>query len=285
MKLVLSELFTILGILLFSISILLGTHMYQVYFNNENTLLIAYTYLNMSIVSLDMMRICCFCCCCSHINSHNQVRGHRTGSSHSEAEEHPRETQTTRRWYTRISQLTQFMSPPDTYKKWNRESAYEVPGPYWCIRLTTRPWKSRPVYLSDWPLLTAPYSSGESTDVWLTAIDRPVQLERVLVSVGPPLTAPFISRALVSDWPLLTTLCSSSDRIDVTRNLASNCRQLVRVGGWRVLEATRQGPSLGSFRFLVFVGFELKHVKIVLKPTIFIIQDQPTHERIRLPIS
>ena len=22
------------------------------------------------------------CCCCSHINSHNQVRGHRTGSSH-----------------------------------------------------------------------------------------------------------------------------------------------------------------------------------------------------------
>ena len=24
---------------------------------------------------------CCCCCCCSHINSHNQVRGHRTGSS------------------------------------------------------------------------------------------------------------------------------------------------------------------------------------------------------------
>ena len=33
--------------------------------------------------------------CCSHINSHNQVRGHRTGSSHSGAEEYPREkTQT-----------------------------------------------------------------------------------------------------------------------------------------------------------------------------------------------
>ena len=30
---------------------------------------------------------CCWCCCCcSHINSHNQVRGHRTGSSHFEAE-------------------------------------------------------------------------------------------------------------------------------------------------------------------------------------------------------
>ena len=34
---------------------------------------------------------CCCCCCCSHINSHDQVRGHRTGSSHSGAEEYPRE--------------------------------------------------------------------------------------------------------------------------------------------------------------------------------------------------
>ena len=34
------------------------------------------------------------CCCCSHINSHNQVRGHRTGSSHSGAEENPREKHT-----------------------------------------------------------------------------------------------------------------------------------------------------------------------------------------------
>ena len=35
---------------------------------------------------------CCCCCCCrrSHINSHNQVRGHRTGSSRSGAEEYPR---------------------------------------------------------------------------------------------------------------------------------------------------------------------------------------------------
>ena len=30
----------------------------------------------------------------SHINSHNQVRGHRTGSSHSGAEEYPREKHT-----------------------------------------------------------------------------------------------------------------------------------------------------------------------------------------------
>ena len=37
---------------------------------------------------------CCFCCR-SHINSHNQVRGHRIGSSHSGAEEYPRgKTQT-----------------------------------------------------------------------------------------------------------------------------------------------------------------------------------------------
>ena len=31
---------------------------------------------------------------------------------------HPREkTQTNQRWYTHISQLTEFMPPPETYKK------------------------------------------------------------------------------------------------------------------------------------------------------------------------
>ena len=39
------------------------------------------------------------------------------------------------------------MSPPETYKKRNREPAYDVPGPYWCIRLTTRAWKNRPYRL------------------------------------------------------------------------------------------------------------------------------------------
>ena len=54
--------------------------------------------------------------CCSHIYSHNQVRGHRTGSSHSGAEEYPREkTQTNQRWYTHISQLTQPMPATYTY--------------------------------------------------------------------------------------------------------------------------------------------------------------------------
>ena len=35
--------------------------------------------------------------CCSHINSYtcNQVRGHRTGSSHSGVEEYPREKKST----------------------------------------------------------------------------------------------------------------------------------------------------------------------------------------------
>ena len=60
---------------------------------------------------------CCCCCCCHfHINSHNQVRGHRTGPSHSGAEEYPREKNTNQRWYTHISQLTQFMPPPETFK-------------------------------------------------------------------------------------------------------------------------------------------------------------------------
>ena len=58
----------------------------------------------------------CCCCCCSHIISHKQVRGHRTGSSHSGAEEYPRENTHNPRWYTHISQLTQFMPPPVTYK-------------------------------------------------------------------------------------------------------------------------------------------------------------------------
>ena len=58
------------------------------------------------------------CCCCSHINSHNQVRGHRTGSSHSVwSWGIPRGNNTNSpRWYTHISQLTQFMPPPETYK-------------------------------------------------------------------------------------------------------------------------------------------------------------------------
>ena len=58
----------------------------------------------------------CCRCCCSHINSHNQVRGHRTGSSHSGAEEYSRGNTHNPRWYTHISQLTQFMPPPETYK-------------------------------------------------------------------------------------------------------------------------------------------------------------------------
>ena len=56
-------------------------------------------------------------CCCSHIISRNQVRGHRTDSSHSGAEEYPRrKTQSNQRWYTHVSQLTQFMPPPKTYE-------------------------------------------------------------------------------------------------------------------------------------------------------------------------
>ena len=55
-------------------------------------------------------------CCCSHINSHTQVRGHRTGSGHSGAEEYPRKKNTNQRWYTHRSRLKQFMPPPGQYK-------------------------------------------------------------------------------------------------------------------------------------------------------------------------
>ena len=45
------------------------------------------------------------CCCCSHINSHNQVRGKRTGSSHSGAEEYPNWTSdpNSRSWHKQLS--------------------------------------------------------------------------------------------------------------------------------------------------------------------------------------
>ena len=85
-------------------------------------------------------------CCCSHINSHNQVRGHRTGSSHSGAEEYPREkTQTTLcgTWCTHISQLTQFMPPPKTYKSEIGSQSTMCQVCTWCIRLITRAWKNR----------------------------------------------------------------------------------------------------------------------------------------------
>ena len=43
-------------------------------------------------------------CCCSHINSHNnQVRGHRTGFSHSGAEKYLKKTQTNQRSFIQIA--------------------------------------------------------------------------------------------------------------------------------------------------------------------------------------
>ena len=48
-------------------------------------------------------------CWCSHINSHNQIRGHRTGSSHSGVEEcgsiPQGKTQANQKWYTHISYI------------------------------------------------------------------------------------------------------------------------------------------------------------------------------------
>ena len=43
---------------------------------------------------------------CSHINSHDQVRGHRTGSTHSGAEEYPREQHKQTKGGTRIDYIT-----------------------------------------------------------------------------------------------------------------------------------------------------------------------------------
>ena len=57
------------------------------------------------------------CCCCSHINSHNQVRGHRTDSSHSGAEEYPREKHTQPKVvHAYITADAMPPPPPETYK-------------------------------------------------------------------------------------------------------------------------------------------------------------------------
>ena len=48
------------------------------------------------------------------------------------------------RWYTHISQLTQFMPPPETYKsEIGSQSTMYVPGPGRCIRLTTHAWRNQ----------------------------------------------------------------------------------------------------------------------------------------------
>ena len=57
-------------------------------------------------------------CCCSHMNSHNQVRGHRTGSSHSGMEEYPREKThkpTVVHAYIIVDAI--LMPPPEKHKK------------------------------------------------------------------------------------------------------------------------------------------------------------------------
>ena len=77
--------------------------------------------------------------------SHDQVRGHRTGSNHSGAEEIPQgKTQTTQggtRIY--IPQLTQFMPPPETHKCEIGSQSTMCKVYTWCVRLITRAWENR----------------------------------------------------------------------------------------------------------------------------------------------
>ena len=51
------------------------------------------TYRFFGVCHVAAFALCC-CCCCSHINSHNQARGQRTGSSPSGVEEYPTEKST-----------------------------------------------------------------------------------------------------------------------------------------------------------------------------------------------
>ena len=47
------------------------------------------------------------------------------------------------RWYTHISQLMQFMPPPETYKSEIGSQSTMCQVYTWCIRLITRAWKNR----------------------------------------------------------------------------------------------------------------------------------------------
>ena len=86
---------------------------------------------------------CCCCCCCFRINSHNEVRGHRTGSSHSGAEEYPGEEHKQPTMVHAYITFDAIHASTRNISKWNRESVYDVPGPHRCIRHITHAWKNR----------------------------------------------------------------------------------------------------------------------------------------------
>ena len=83
-----------------------------------------------------------YCCCCPHINSHYQVRGHRTGST-LELRNILGKNTSNPRWYTHISQLTQFMPPAETHKSEIGSQSTVCQVYTWCIRLITCAWKKR----------------------------------------------------------------------------------------------------------------------------------------------
>ena len=83
---------------------------------------------------------CCCCCCCSHINSHNQVRGHRTGSS--QLRNTPGINTHNPRWYTHISHLTQ----------WPHQKHIKVKS-----GISLRCARSRPVHTSHYSRLEKPH--------------------------------------------------------------------------------------------------------------------------------
>ena len=76
--------------------------------------------------------LCCCCCCCCHINLHNQVRGHRTGSSHSGVEEY--------QVCTTQPVVVYFFSQTSTFqlldKPWSQVSSLLPPGS--CLQFLSR---------------------------------------------------------------------------------------------------------------------------------------------------
>ena len=84
------------------------------------------------------------CCwwCCSHINLHNQAQGRMTSSSHS-GMEYRKKSQTKQKVVHAHIITDSIHAPARKYRKWSRESAYDVLGLYWYLRCITRAWKTK----------------------------------------------------------------------------------------------------------------------------------------------
>ena len=81
---------------------------------------------------------CRCCCCCCHINSHNQVRVTGQAPVTLNLRNTPREKAQQPKMVHAYITADAIHASARNIKESKRWPVYDVPGPYWCIRLTTR---------------------------------------------------------------------------------------------------------------------------------------------------